>query len=185
MRTRRLLAAVCTLALAAAVPLLAGGPAHAGGSQVACHGSVGCAGQSPVTSGCTGSQALVEDRAVPGVGDIDLYESSVCGTAWAVLNPTSYSPPGNGSSWAQLAEIFYEPPQGGPEQFEASAWDKVANSNVLTLMVPISGSVKACGGSPDGSNDPFDEDPQGNSGVAQPVPSGPDYWGTGACTLWH
>src|ERR1700738_4076022 len=129
MRTRRLLVAVCTIALAAAVPLFADAPAHAGGSQVACYGSVGCAGQSPVTSGCTASQRLIEDRAVPGVGDIDLYESSVCGTAWAVLNPTTqYISPGNGTTWSQLAEIFYEPPLGGPEQFEASAWDFVANS---------------------------------------------------------
>lgn len=162
-------------------------------SSPTCFGSVGCSGQSPISTGCDNSSILVQDQSVPGLGDIDLYVSAGCGTAYAVLanlsnaNVLTQNPTGNPLIVLYLAEIFYVPVQGGPEQFNTIAWDGNGNDDATTTMVPLNGSVKACAGDPDGSGDPFDEDPQGNNGtVQQPTDSiGQDPLTAGACTSWH
>lgn len=168
-----------------------------------CWGSVACAGTtvtstetSTSTCGAASGSILVEDAQVNGLGDIYLCENTSSNTAWAVLIPSgSADCVGNGTcpSWPNLAEIFYEPPEGGPEQYSVVAWDGEPGDIATTVMVPDNGSVKACGGDPSGSGDPFDEDPQGQGGEAQdPAPSAsptdnnyvyPD--SVGACTLWH
>jgi hypothetical protein len=93
----------------------------------------------------------------------------------------------NGTNWPYLAEIFYEPPEGGYEQFSTAEWGGGYNDPTTTTMVPDDGSVKACGGDPGGSTDPFDEDPQGTQNVEQdPDADGEPYpYTAGACTLWH
>jgi hypothetical protein len=159
--------------------IVAGGPAHAS-TAITCFGSVGCAGQGAAT--CTSDAQLIEDRQVPGLGDIDLYESNICDTAWATLVVVNYD---TGNQVSQLAEIFYEPPQGGPEQFSTASWSVNSTSSmVTTTMVPLDGSVKACGGNPTGTADPFDEDPQGINGLFVNPGTGNEGM-TGSCTLWH
>jgi hypothetical protein len=152
-------------------------------TQGVCYGSVACAGQDPATAGCTGSEQLIQDQQVPDLGDIDLYHSSACGTYWATLFITSsYQQPPTGP-WPELAEIFYVPALGGPEQFATTGWDLTIGHTTTTVMVPDSGSVKACGGDPDDNADAFDVDPQGGNGLS--VTNNFTYYGTGACTLWH
>jgi hypothetical protein len=166
--------------------ILAGGiPAHAGGS-ITCSGSVACAGGSPSAEGCTADAVLIQDEQVPGLGEIDLYESDLCGTAWATLS-ISTDASVNSTTWPELAEIFYEPPEGGAEQFEVAVWGGDVQADTTTTMVPINGSVKACGGDPQGSADPFDEDPQGANFLSQNPSQEPlsGYLSSGACTLWH
>jgi len=116
-----------------------------------------------------GSEELIQDQVVPDLGDIDLWESGVCDTAWATLtiDTTTYNEPGGGPL-PELAEFFYEPAQGGPEQFHTAAWSLQTNQSTITGMVPYStGSIKACGGDPTYSADPFDVDPQGANGIAE------------------
>jgi len=195
-------------AAVAAVAALCVAPSSAGTAMAAtsptCWGSVACAGQ-PVTSVDTGNSVcgtatgsiLVEDAQVNGLGDIYLCENTSSNTAWAVLIPSGNADCENngtcGATWPDLAEIFYEPPEGGPEQYSVVDWDGNPGDIATTVMVPDGGSVKACGGDPSGSGNPFDEDPQGQGGEAQdPMPSSsptdnnyiyPD--SVGACTLWH
>lgn len=183
------------VAMMAAIPA----KAHASPS-ITCFGSVACAGGNPVTAGCTGDEVLVQDQQVPGLGDIDLYESGTCDSAWAVLHVSSSALITNQSNflyWPYLAEIFYEPPAGGSEQFNTVQWDGNLVDNATSAMVPLSGSVKACGGDPGDSTDPFDEDPQAIDGVTQdPTPNpndpsapssggGDNEYTAGACTIWH
>lgn len=169
-------------------------------SSITCFGSVTCAGQDPASTGCDQDQTLLQDQQIPGAppgygvntfGDIDLYESESCSTAWAVLHvsPNAYilTSSSDPTSWPYLAEIFYESPLGGAEQFNTARWDGKSGDVATTTMVPLSGSVKACGGDPNGSGDPFDEDPQAIHTVIQdPVDNGTYYPLTaGACTFWH
>jgi hypothetical protein len=181
MRLRKLTCTAVSAVLAIGLTLVAGAPAQAS-SSITCFGSVACGGSS--ADSCIASEQLIQDQQVPGLGEIDLYESSECGTAWATLS-ISGDYQLNGVT-PELAEIFYEPPQGGPEQFETALWDLNTAHTTTTTMVPLDGaSVKACGGDPLVSTDPFDEDPQGASGLAQD-PNNPDNnQTTGACTLWH
>jgi hypothetical protein len=159
------------------------GPATAS-TQVGCYGTVACTGQSPITSGCSQSGDLIEDKQVANLGDVDFYESPICGTAWATLTVTNiYVQPPSGP-WPELAEIFFVPPQGGPEQFQAVEWTGNTADVATTLMVPDSGSAKACAGDPADTTHPFDEDPLSN-GVTQDQNQNPTFYTTGACTLWH
>ena len=196
--------------LCAAVAAIAGlcvAPSSAGTALAAtppsCWGSVACAGQtvtstatSNSTCGSASGSILIEDAQVNGLGDIYLCENTSSNTAWAVLVPST-TPDCAGNDTCNvvpnLAEIFYEPPEGGPEQYSVKAWDGEAGDIATTVMVPDGGSVKACGGDPSGTGDPFDEDPQGQGGEAQdpePSPSPTDFNyiypdSVGACTLWH
>jgi len=176
--------------LAIGITFAGGVPAQAG-SSITCAGSVACAGGSPSAEGCTADAVLIQDEGIPGdgtdnFGDIDLYESDLCGTAWATMRISSDASV-NPNTWPELAEIFYEPPEGGPEQFAVAVWDGQQPDLTTTTMVPFSGSVKACGGDPQGSADPFDEDPQGANFLSQDPTQFPEtsYLSTGACTLWH
>ncbi len=183
MKLRSLIRVSLTAALVLAAGSLAGPVPADASTQGVCYGAVGCAGQDPAASGCTGSEQLVQDQAVPQLGDIDLYHSSVCGTFWATLFITgNYNEPATGP-WPELAEIFYVPPLGGPEQFDTAQWDLTIGHTTTTLMVPDSGSIKACGGDPGDNTHAFDVDPQGGNGLA--VGNEFSYYGTGACTLWH
>ena len=157
-----------------------GGAARAASAD-SCHGAAGCSGASP--SNCQQDAVKVEDRSVPETGDIDLWESPSCGTAWATLSLAGTASP---MGLPQLAEIFYESPEGGPEQFSTAAWDRIDGDIATTTMVPASGSVKACGGNADASQngDAFDEDPQGIDGLFE-SPSNYDDNTDAACTLWH
>jgi Protein of unknown function (DUF2690) len=185
MELRRLLRPSLTFVLIFGATLAGNASPAAATTQGACYGTIACAGQDPAASGCTGSQQLVQDVPVPDLGDIQLFHSGVCATSWATLVISrAYIQPGSGP-WPELAEIFYEPPQGGPEQFETAQWNLQTNSTTTTLMVPDSGSVKACGGDPNDSTDPFDEDPQGANGLTQDQTQNPTFYTTGACTLWH
>jgi Protein of unknown function (DUF2690) len=189
----RKIAAICALCAAMAAGPVVAAPAHAAATPIGCKGSVGCAGQDPVASKCVNDKALIEDQQVPFVGDIDLYESPSCGTAWAQLTDTSCNMTTTCLN-QQAAEIFYIPAQGGVEQYQAVAWDGNANDSAMSLMVPDTGSVKACGGNPAGiSGVPataFDLNPQGQQNpqgnritaiTSQSVNGFP----SGACTLWH
>jgi len=180
--------------LAIGITFAGGVPAQAG-SSITCSGSVACAGGSPSAEGCTADAVLIQDQSVPeettsdgttNFGDIDLYESDLCGTAWATLTISSGAS-FNANTWPELAEIFYEPPEGGPEQFEVAVWGGSVGVDTTTTMVPFSGSVKACGGDPQGTADPFDEDPQGANFLSQNPSQEPlsGYLSSGACTLWH
>src|SRR5579884_191310 len=166
MKLRSLIRVSLTAALVLAAGSLAGPVPADASTQGVCYGAVGCAGQDP---------------AVPQLGDIDLYHSSVCGTFWATLFITgNYNEPATGP-WPELAEIFYVPPLGGPEQFDTAQWDLTIGHTTTTLMVPDSGSIKACGGDPGDNTHAFDVDPQGGNGLA--VGNEFSYYGTGACTL--
>lgn len=175
-----------------AFPLTAA-PAQAAATQISCLGPVGCTGQDPTASGCANDKVLVEDQAVPFTGDIDLYESPSCHTAWATLGGSTCSAETTCLN-QQAAEIFYIPAGGGSEQFQAVGWEGTSEDAASTLMVPDNGSVKACGGNPDGSAGmvaaAFDLNPQGQQNpvgnrataiTSQPPGSFP----SGACTLWH
>lgn len=164
------------------ITLVGGVPAHA--DSITCSGSVACAGGNPNAEGCTTDADLIQDQSVPGLGEIDLYESDRCGTAWATL--TISGDAATNSDWPELAEIFYEAPEGGAEQFEVTVWDDNPADETTTTMVPFSGSVKACGGDPQATTDPFDEDPQGANFLSQNAAQQPvAYLSSGACTLWH
>ena len=182
MRLRRLGAALCVVLASTVGAVIQAAPSHA--ASITCFGSSGCNGASPGSS-CTDDESLVESLAVPQLGTLDLYQSASCQTAWAVLavNPDTQIEDSS-NPYQYIAEIFYEPPQGGPEQFNTTApWGGTGASNILTTtMVPNGASFKACAGSPNGSADPFDEDPQGLGGVTEPPSS---YYDVGACTLWH
>jgi hypothetical protein len=195
-------------AAVAVVAALCVAPSSVGTAMAAtspsCWRSVACAGQ-PVTStetatstcGTASGSILVEDAQVNGLGNIYLCENTSSNTAWAVLIPSPSADCVSNdtcTTWPDLAEIFYGPPEGGPEQYSVVDWDGLSSDIATTVMVPDSGSVKACGGDPSGSGNPFDEDPQGQGGEAQdPIPDStpppdnnyiyPD--SVGACTLWH
>lgn len=168
-------------------------PASAAASP-ACYGSVACAGQNPTTQGCTGTQ--LESLFVTGLGTLQLFESSVCDTAWAVMDITQTAYPNypgeavsNGTGML-IAEILYEPPEGGVEQYNTVPWDGVeapADEIVTTDMVPMTGSFKACAGSPNATGDPFDMDPQGSTEFVQNPNAGSTQgsFSLGGCTLWH
>jgi hypothetical protein len=191
MNIRRLLPASLLGAALVAFPLAA--PAHAASAELSCVGSVACTGQDPTASKCVSSEVLVEDQGVDFVGDIDLYESPVCGTAWAILTTSDCS---NAKTClnGQAAEIFYVPPQGGPEQYYAVSWDGQLGDAATTPMVPDSGSVKACGGNPQGSvgmlASAFDLNPQGQQNpkgnrITAITSQSTTAFPSGACTLWH
>lgn len=169
----------------------------AAGTAPDCYGSVACAGQNPGTAGCTGTE--LESLLVTGLGHLQLFESGVCDSAWATLTLDQVGTPDYADqaffdNYTIIAEILYEPPQGGVEQYSTVPWSSTesppttAPFEVLTTpMVPMSGSFKACAGSPDGSGDPFDMDPQGSTEFVQ-NPSASTAEGTfslGGCTLWH
>jgi hypothetical protein len=209
-----LAAASGVLAVVSAAGLWFAAPAQAAAvSGPTCYGSVGCAG-TMVNSTCTSDEVRVEQMTVGEVGQLVLYESPVCGTAWAQLvvdvsDPSEYASTGyeGGIGYYFAAEIFYEPATGGVEQFSASSpWTggvSPAASTLTTPMLPINASFKACGGAPSdamGAFEPFDDDPQGIGEVSEPqlfpgatssttpVPfasaGNPDY-NADACTLWH
>jgi hypothetical protein len=195
-RIRIYLIFLASLTIASGVTNVAGGGTAEAAASAACYGLVACAGQSPATDGCTGTQ--LESLVVTGLGTLQLFESGVCGTAWAVLtfNQTAYpNYPSEAfnDGYTMIAEILYEPPQGGVEQYSTVPWNPDQNPTlpspevITTTMVPLGGSIKACAGSPDGSGDPFDMDPQGSTEFIQ-NPSGSTVQGTfslGGCTLWH
>lgn len=183
MRLQMLTGAVASTVLTLGIMLGPSAAANAA-TSVTCFGSVACAGGS--AADCATDAVLIQDQQIPNLGDIDLYESDLCGTAWAVLT-ISGEVEINPGIWPELAEIFYEPPQGGPEQFNVTVWDGNPVDATTTRMVPVSGSVKACGGDPQGTTDPFDEDPQGTNGLYQDPSLDPEisYLSSGACTLWH
>ena len=213
MSLRRLAAAWAAAVLLPAAGLGFATPASAATAGPNCYGSVGCAGTA-VTSACDADKVKMEQDTVPNLGQLTLYVSPVCGTAWAQLiidvtapvGSTSYADHGYTEGYRYVAEIFYEPPTGGAEQFILSSpWldgTSPAASTLITPMLPSNASFKACGGAPsDAANAvavPFDEDPQGGGGLAEPqlypglsstptpAPGGPptDY-NAGACTLWH
>ena len=148
MNLRKRLSAFLLSAVLAALPLGAA-PAQAASTELSCLGPVGCTGQDPVAAGCTSSEVDEEDQQVPFVGEIYLWESPACGTAWAELTTTSCSSSTTCSN-GQAAEIFYIDPQGGSEQYYAVSWDNDVGDAATTPMVPLTGSIKACGGNPQG-----------------------------------
>jgi hypothetical protein len=181
MRTRRIGAALLAALGALALVLLPAPASHA----TACYGTVGCAAGG-VTSTCIADESLVEEVDVPQLGTLSLYQSYSCATAWADMAYTPNTAINSDlNSYEYVVEIFYEPPQGGTEQFQLTApWvGGNGDTEVLTPMVPNSASFKACAGSPNGSGDPFDEDPQGLGRVSEPAYDG--WYNTGACTVWH
>jgi len=185
-------------------------PAQAATSGPSCFGSVGCAATT-LNGNCIADEELVEQLTVGEVGQLYLYESPSCGTAWAQLTVDTSEDDGDYASFGFAygyffaAEIFYEPSTGGVEQFSASApWDGTSTNSVLrTSMVPSGASFKACGGAPAtvmGAFAPFDEDPLGSGVVAEPPIALPSVTSTaqvvpvaqarpaynaGACTIWH
>lgn len=187
MRIRRITAALLAAALFCAVGFIASTPAEA--TVPTCFGSVGCGGSAPSAGGCAESTEVVEAITVQNLGQLVLYKSSMCPVAWATLTVGTGVDAGTGAAqgWHYIAEIFYEPPNGGPEQFQVtSPWGGTGSTDVLTTnTVPDTGSFKTCAGSPGGSADPFDEDPEGTSGSALTETQLPSYYNIGACTMWH
>lgn len=179
-RTNQILRFLSVLALAVAAALTFVSNAHAL-TSVGCYG-VACNGQDPSTTNCLASGVLIQDQTVADVGDIYLYESPNCATAWAQLNVSPTSLAVVHGDLGQLAEIFYEPANGGVESFQATLWGGDTTKVTYSLMVPLTGSVKACGG--DMGNNGFDEDPQGTRDLEQPGTAN-DAFLYGACTLWH
>lgn len=193
MKIRRALSATLLCVAAILTLPLTASTAQASATQIACLGPVGCAGQDPYASGCADGAVLIEDQSVPHTGDIDLYESPSCHTAWATLGGSICSAAGTCLN-QQAAEIFYIPPQGGSEQYQAVLWEGDPNASSETLMVPDNGSVKACGGNPAGgvavAAEAFDLNPQGQQNPmgnrATAITSQTkDEFPSGACTLWH
>jgi Protein of unknown function (DUF2690) len=193
MKYRRIAAAALLGAAALVFSPAAAAPAQANSPVVGCAGAVACAGQDPVASSCANDKVLIEDQQVPYVGDIDLYESPSCGTAWASLSGGSCNSQETCGN-AQAAEIFYIPPQGGTEQYQAVSWDGNPSTDALSLMVPDTGSVKACGGNPEGGDGmiatAFDLNPQGQQNpegnrITAITAQNPGEYPSGACTLWH
>jgi hypothetical protein len=183
---RRWAAVLSTLALLLSTGIFATPTSAHAVTAGSCWGPVACAGFPPTADDCLSSGYLVQDQKVPRLGDIDLFESGLCGIAWARLSIATYPGPG---VWTpgQLAEIFYVPPQGGPEQFATAQWDLSASDYTYTTSVPEDGSVRACAGNPAGNTAdyPFDEDPLAQ-GVLQDSTNTPStFYGDGACTMWH
>jgi hypothetical protein len=185
------------LMIATGVSIIADSGRAEATTSPACYGSVVCNGQDPTTLGCAGTE--LESLLVTGLGHLQLFESGVCDSAWATLTLDQSGPPGYADeaffdSDTMIAEILYEPPQGGVEQYSTVPWNsneapsETSPFEVLTTpMVPMSGSFKACAGSPDGSGDPFDMDPQGvQEFVQNPAASTAEAtFSLGGCTEWH
>lgn len=108
---------IATASVIASVPSAQATIGIAGCSGIACNG------QDPVSAGCLSGGVEIQDQMVANVGDIYLFESLTCGTAWARLNVSPTSMALVHGDLRQLAEIFYEPPTGGVEAFEATVWD--------------------------------------------------------------
>jgi hypothetical protein len=96
MRYYRFLGAIAALVIAlCATPTLA--TTAQASAPLTCYGSVACAGEA-VTTTCMDSETFVEDQQVPGLDDIDLYDSPTCGMAWTTLNVSA-----NGATCADEA----------------------------------------------------------------------------------